>query len=385
MTTRTYVFSWDKNTPLNELMTAHWHRYAEELFISCFEIYLADAEQKFSHDDEYSDVIGACAKPEELNLTPLIRMVELLAVTWRQETKWGNLDRLYGDEIHTQKILDDWFKWLKQIPRGSEKENPEILSHIVKAVAFRTTDRGEMICRNLRHLMEKHYLEPVLKTVERREYWIAQENEWREIENSRGEERKARYAKRSIIGKIGLFLSELWESEKDAWSSHKSLKKADYKELLIGVGGLILLAIFILFFVGGIITLTGVFGFSFYVGHGDEAPARVALYAVMAASFALFFFVLLIFFYIKNDHRASEEIRLQAKKDIKSWLLGSLYCLIYGCISIVIDWVTGNYLYGGAEVNSLLQMILLCVYGGAVFFTFYFWAKSTKFGPFSEG
>lgn len=237
-----------------------------------------------------------------------------------------------------------------------------------------------MIVRNLNHLMGRAYLEPLIEQEKRNQEWKEFEQECRDEENRRQAERKARYAERGVIGKIALFSSELWQDEKDAWASRKKFTREERQESFKAFSGVALMIVFIWFFLIAAMIFTDAFGFSFFVGYGDEALARVALYAVMASALCLFILIYaMISDALSKDDRPRGARRLKAK-DIKPYWMGALFCLAYAVVSVIIDWITGNYLYN-PETNSFLLMGLVCIYGAAAFFTLFFWTMAAQIDP----
>ncbi|MFO0389955.1 MAG: hypothetical protein ACK502_09615 [Alphaproteobacteria bacterium] len=386
MTTAQYIFSWDKNAPLNKAMTERWPEYAEELFLSCFETYMADIEQKFLHDDEYSDVIAACANPEELTYNPLIRVIGLLAITWRGETGWGKESELY---VIQQEILKDWSEWLKQIPKDLEQNNPDILVHIVKCVAFHSTYRGEIALQKLQLLMETHYLEPVQERIQRGEYWDALQNEWREKREADAAARKARYAERSIIGKGRLYLLELWESEKTAWIGHEWPNKKQVVAFF-KYSGLFLLA------VCGVGLLTVILwklfvllGWNPYIPYSEEESIGGITTVAISVTSILAVANIYALIFLRKEYGDENDLNnrmglpeASISKDIQPWWLGVLWSFIFAVISAVLDTLTSNYMYQ-EHTNNLFQIGLMCVYGVCAFFIFYLWAKGAKLAPFA--
>ncbi len=311
---------------------------------------------------------------------------DYLAAWWRW--KKGRHDPyLEGMEPVT---VENWLDWLRQEVETWPTNAPIIVHNVMRVLLNQNTEAGYEAEDQIQVELKNYYrgmpekATQVKEPLEAEKSWLDYEDEMREHQRQQEEARRQRYAERGIIGKIGLFISEHWQSEKDAWASHKWPAKEDLKELIQGVSGLILMTFFILIFFIGLTSIISSFGFSFYVAHGDEAPARVALTAIILSGVSFFFFVLIAFFYFKNFNKHSDEIRMETMSGIRSWLLASLYCLLYAALSVFIDWITGNYLYRGTEANSFFQMILMGVYTAIAFSVFYLWARSTNFGPFSR-
>lgn len=307
---------------------------------------------------------------------------DFLAAYWRWTTMSSKQDRI------------DWLIWLDKEAKSWQRKAPDISDSIITILLNQNTEAGYKAEDQLLEALKKYYKGMPEKTTQIKEslevekIWSEYEDEMREHQRQQEEARRQRYAERGIIGKIGLFISEHWQSEKDAWQSqrqrHKGLEKEDYRQMFLVLGGAALLLFSVVAFTGIIVAFTSIFDFSFYVGHGDEAPTRVALYAVMASGASFCFFVFGVFFYFKNQKKHSDEEIIEIMNGVRSCLLGSLYFLLYTIVSVLIDWITGNYLYRGTEANSFLQIILMGVYTVTAFFVFYLWARSTNFGPFSR-
>lgn len=290
--------------------------------------------------------------------------------------------------------VEDWLDWLRQEVETWPTNAPIIVDNVVRVLLNQNTEAGYEAEDQIQVELKNYYRGMPEKAIQVKEpleaekSWSDYEDEMREHQRQQEEARRQRYAERGIIGKIGLFISEHWQSEKDAWQSqrqnHKGLEKEDYRQMFLGLGGAVLLLFFVVVFTIAITAFASIFDFNFYVGHGDEAQARVALSAIMVSGASLCFFVYVIFFYFKNLNKHSDEIRMETMSGIRSCLLASLYCLLYAALSVFIDWITGNYLYRGTEANSFFQIILMGVYTVTAFFVFYLWARATNFGPFSR-
>jgi hypothetical protein len=300
---------------------------------------------------------------------------DFLAAYWR----WITLD--------TERDRVDWLIWLGKEAKSWQYKAPDISNSIITILLNQNTETGYGAEEKLIKSLEEHYKGMPTIRAQRKELnatedsWKEFEREMREHKKLKEEERKQKYAERNLIGEIVLFLSELWLTEKDAWASHKWPDKEGLKEFGRGVSGLVLMTLFILVFSVGLMGVVSVFGFSFYVGHGDESPTRVALYAIFAAAFCSFILVYILISDVISKNRRRDLPKLTAK-DIKPYWTGTIFCLIYAMLSVLIDWITGNYLYD-PESNYFLQFGLMGIYGLSAFFTFYFWARVARFGPFS--
>lgn len=116
-----YNYEWDRNAPLNEIMLSRQQQDAEELFVACFERYVADQDGVFSKKEDFAAVLEASSDLENLSLAPLFQSIDLLSLVWRHETRWGNHVSVFTEDNAQRLImngltgLSDYLKFLRQI------------------------------------------------------------------------------------------------------------------------------------------------------------------------------------------------------------------------------------------------------------------------------
>ncbi len=268
--------------------------------------------------------------------------------------------------------ISNWLSWLRREVELWPTLSPSIVRNVAVILMNQNTDTGYKAEDELLEALKGHYSGMP-------EIDYCQENSAQEtidVTVINQAQRQTNDDSPSILNRVGTrFL-------------HACSFRGEYKELFTAFGGLILITIFMLIIVVGIITVSGFFDFSFYVGYGEEAPARVALQVIMISAFLFATTVWVLVSsraerYRYKDHNIKyiEETRLS--DDIRPWWLGALWCLVFSVISILIDFLSAHYLYRD-DANIFLQMALTCVYGACAFFIFYLWAVQARFGPFSE-
>jgi hypothetical protein len=355
------IFTWDENTKLNKMMSDQWKDFAEELFLTCLEIYMADSKKNFIKDPDFIEVVSVCSKPEKISLNSLEPATELLAVIWRSEKQWSSAQRVYHDD-RRQEIQDSWKDWLGYFCKETEGKHPEIISHVVQAVAFKATSRGEMIRRNLQHLLEELYLGPlVLRRKEAhksQEFWSAERAEWKKGEEAAIASRKAEHAQLSIVEKITLYLSKIWQEEKIVWANKKHERVRNINktpQFIKGVGIVVLCLSGILISALCLESALMALGWSQYVPYAKGHDAPGITFSAITVTATLFIAGLYIF--VSERIGGNKEIGIK----LRPLKRGFFVCLLYVCISALIDILSHYYLYSN-HTKEIWRMGLLIIY-----------------------
>jgi len=216
------IETWDVNDDLKDDMKEHWHKFAEELFVSCFEIYMADPDKKFTKNKNYWTCIESAKEAENYSLEPLKEATELLMKAWRLCSGWGRKNQGTGGYI-----LEYCQNWIKEETQSAYNNRPEAIELVVRCVS--TPNKKDT--QRLLELIQRDYLEPSVEELRRQQEVAGLHNKiWRRGKDKRTE-------KERLVVRLKLWITGLWSKEVREYRKEcKEMNTLKKRSLKIGQG-----------------------------------------------------------------------------------------------------------------------------------------------------